>query len=65
MNPEQLALYRRLLDDSVSARAEKDPEQYIFLRGWNAALQHASEMLDKALAAAPAPKHGEETPCPS
>lgn len=52
MTPEQLAKYRTLLANGMSARGERDPKRFIFLRGWNAGIQFAEEMLNKAMAEA-------------
>lgn len=54
MTDQQIARFRRLLADSISARAEKDPEKHVFLRGWNGGLKHAEEMFDKARTDEPA-----------
>src|SRR5215471_2104454 len=55
MTEEQLARFRALIGASISDRAAlaeaRDDGAYVeFLRGWNAGLAHAIEMLERAIA---------------
>ncbi len=59
MTSEQISHYRGLLANSVSTRAQLaeqrgDWQQFRFLCGWNAGLDQALKMLDRAKAFDPA-----------
>lgn len=56
MTEEQEARFARLVEDSLSDRGERDPERYIFLRGWNEGLKHALLLLAKAKTEPPQPQ---------